>query len=156
MTTAESVDGKFCVHRGEYTISTDPMRLNRRLVHRFLSEESYWARGIPYSVVDRSIDHSLNFGLYDSVTQLGYARVITDRATFGFLRDVFVVSEARGLGLGTWLIESVRTHADLRGLRRLMLATRDTHGLYQRLGFAPLRRPDRFLSIEQSSKELYR
>jgi len=98
----------------------------------------------------------LNFGLYDVATQLGYARVITDRATFAFMRDVFVVEHARGRGLGAWLTATVLAHPDLQGLRRVMLATRDAHDLYKRFGFAPLGRPDRFLSIERSSKELYR
>jgi GNAT superfamily N-acetyltransferase len=156
MTTAGSIDTGFAVARGEYLISTDPLRLDRQMIHHFLSTESYWARGIPYSVVDRSIDHSLNFGLYESGTQLGYARVITDRATFAFMRDVFVVAHARGRGLGAWIVATVVAHPDLQGLRRVMLATRDAHGLYEPFGFAPLGRPDRFLSIERSSKELYR
>lgn len=142
--------------RERWLISTDPSRLDRALIHRFLSEESYWARGIPADVVDRSIDHSLNFGLYEGDRQVGYARVVTDRATFAFVRDVFVVTEARGQGLGAWLAQTLLDHPDLQGLRRVMLATRDAHALYERLGFRPLRRPDIFLAIETPSKELYR
>jgi GNAT superfamily N-acetyltransferase len=154
--SAPEVDAIYEATRGDYTVSDDIERLDRALIHSYLAHDSYWARGVPKPVVDRSIDHSLNFGLYDREHQIGYARVITDRATFGFLRDVFVVEPARGLGLGSWLVEVLLAHPDLQGLRRVMLATRDAHGLYQRFGFAPLRRPDRFLSIEHPSKELYR
>ena len=156
MTSTPYCDTEFCVARGDYAISTDPRRLDRSLIHRFLSEESYWARAIPYAVVDRSIANSLNFGLYHGDSQLGYARVISDRATFAFIRDVFVVAASRGLGLGGWLTATLLEHPDLQGLRRVMLATRDAHGFYERFGFAPLTRPDRFRSIEKSSKELYR
>lgn len=142
--------------RDRLVISTDPTRLDRALIHRFLSERSYWARGIPASVVERSIANSLNFGVYDGHgAQLGYARVITDRATFAFLRDVFIVEDHRGEGLGTWLVDVVVSHPDLQGLRRVLLATRDAHRLYARLGFRPLKRPDRFLAIETPTKELY-
>jgi GNAT superfamily N-acetyltransferase len=147
---------EFSARRDPHLISTDPSRVDRRLVHQYLSTESYWARRVPFSVVDRSIDHSLNFGLYDPVEQIGYARVITDYSTFAFLRDVFLVERARGQGLGSWLMESVLAHPDLTGLRRIMLATRDAHGFYEKLGFAPLSRPDRFLSIDTPTKELYR
>jgi GNAT superfamily N-acetyltransferase len=142
--------------RDRLVISTDPTRLDRALIHRFLSERSYWARGIPASVVERSIANSLNFGVYDGHgAQLGYTRVITDRATFAFLRDVFIVEDHRGEGLGTWLVDVVVSHPDLQGLRRVLLATRDAHRLYARLGFRPLKRPDRFLAIETPTKELY-
>ena len=138
-----------------YEISTDPARLDRALIHAFLSRESYWAKRIPFEVVTRSIDHSLNFGAYCDGTQVGYARVITDRATFAFIRDVFVVTEHRGRGLGRRLTESILAHPDMQRLRRIMLATRDAHGLYERAGFQPLARPELFMVIEASAKELY-
>ncbi|GIV98249.1 MAG: N-acetyltransferase [Herpetosiphonaceae bacterium] len=130
--------------RGEYTISTDRARLDLNLVHQFLAG-SYWAEGIPASVVRRSIEHSLVFGLYRGAQQLGFARVITDYATFAYLADVFVVEGARGAGLGTWLIEVIIKHPELQGLRRWMLATRDAHGLYRKVGFSELSRPERFM-----------
>ena len=154
--TQPFVDTHYMSTRGDYVVSCDLARLDRSLIHRFLNEQSYWSRGIAFTVVDRSIQHSLNFGLYAHAIQIGYARVITDRATFAFLRDVFVVREARGAGLGRWLVQTVLEHPDLQNLRRVMLATRDAHGLYEQFGFAPLARPDRFMSIEKSSKELYR
>ena len=141
--------------RGDFEVSTDSTRLNRAVIHRFLSQESYWARRIPSETVDRSIDHSLNFGLFEGDRQIGFARVITDRATFAFIRDVFVFAEYRGRGLGTWLMEVVLKHPDLQHLRRVMLATRDAVTLYQRLGFRPLARPEIFLAIETKNKELY-
>jgi GNAT superfamily N-acetyltransferase len=140
----------------EVWISTDPARLDRGLIHSFLSTESYWARGIPFDVVDRSIDNSLNFGAYAAGGQVGYARVITDRATFAHIRDVFVIARLRGQGLGTRLMRAVLDHPDLQQLRRILLVTRDAGGFYRSLGFTALRRPDRFLAIETPSKELYR
>ena len=143
-------------HRhGDFEISTDPTRLDRTMIHRFLSEESYWARRIPVEVVNRSIDHSLNFGIYKKGAQIGFARVVTDRATFAFIRDVFILTDSRGRGLGTWLMEVVMEHPDLARLRRVMLATRDAAGLYERLGFQPLARPEIFFAIETKTKELY-
>jgi GNAT superfamily N-acetyltransferase len=136
-------------------ISTDPARLDRTMIHEFLSERSYWARGVPLDVVERSIEHSLNFGAYDGNRQLGYARVVTDRATFALVRDVFVIEELRGRDIGTALMRAVLDHSDLQGLRRMLLVTRDAARFYEALGFRPLARPDRFLAIERSSKELY-
>jgi GNAT superfamily N-acetyltransferase len=115
-------------------------------VHRFLAA-SYWAKGIPPETVQRSIENSLSFGLYRGEEQAGFARVITDKATFAYLCDVFVLEEFRGRGLGKWLIEAVSRHPDLQGLRRWVLATLDAHGLYQQFGFTPLGRPDRFMEI---------
>ena len=130
-----------------YEISADPARLDRDLVHRFLSEESYWARGIPRDVVERAIENSLCFGLYSGPEQVGFARVVTDRAAIAYLGDVFVVAEHRGRGLGKWLIATVMAHPDLQGLRRFMLGTEDAHSLYERFGFRPLARPERMMEI---------
>lgn len=132
---------------GEYEISTDPARLDRDLVHRFLSVEAYWARGIPRDVVDRSIDNSLCFGLYRGAEQVGFARVVTDRAAIAYLGDVFIVQAHRGRGLGKWLVETVMAHPDLQGLRRFMLGTEDAHSLYERFGFRSLANPERMMEI---------
>lgn len=130
--------------RDGLTISTDRSRLDRDAIHEFLSG-SYWAKGIPRALVDRSIDNSLCFGLYDGDRLVGFARVITDSATFAYLSDVFVLESHRGRGLGTWFMECVLLHPDLQNLRRWMLATADAHGLYQRVGFTALSKPERIM-----------
>jgi GNAT superfamily N-acetyltransferase len=124
--------------RGEYEISTDRRRLDLGLVHAFLSEEAYWALGVSRDKVERSIANSIAFGLYRGDEQLGFARVVTDRATTAYLADVFVVSGHRGHGLGKWLVETVLSHPDLQGLRKLFLGTADAHDLYERFGFRPV------------------
>jgi GNAT superfamily N-acetyltransferase len=131
--------------RGDYRISTDPDRLDVAAIHAYLVR-SYWAEGIPLSVVARSLVGSLCFGLFEK-RQVGFARVVTDRATFAHLCDVYVLEEARGQGLGKWLIEVVTQHPDLKGLRRFTLGTRDAHGLYSQFGFAPVRAPERAMEI---------
>ena len=122
--------------RGEYAVSTDRARLDLPFIHEFLSTQSYWARGRDAETVRRSVEHSLPFGLYRGARQIGFARVVTDRATFAWLADVFVLEEFRGEGLGVWLVETVLAHPDLQTLRRWVLGTRDAHELYRRLGFA--------------------
>ena len=130
--------------RGDFTISTDPEKLDRGVIHAFL-RESYWAKGIPRELVDRSIENSLCFGLYDGQRLVGFARVISDRATFGYLADVFVLESHRGRGLATWFMETVMSHPDLLGIRRWMLVTRDAHGLYRKVGFSDLSQPERIM-----------
>jgi GNAT superfamily N-acetyltransferase len=132
--------------RGAYTISTDPSRLDRETIHGYLVN-SYWAKGIPREVVDRSIDHSVSFGLYEGRRQVAFARVITDRATYAYLADVFVLETHRGKGLGKWLVEVILGHPELSGLRRWSLVTRDAHGLYSPFGFTPLSNPERYMEI---------
>jgi GNAT superfamily N-acetyltransferase len=132
-------------HHSEFELSSDPARLDRALIHRFLSEQSYWASGVLRDVVDRSIDHSLCFGVYRNAAQVAFARVVTDRATFAYLADVFVLPEWRDDGLGQWMIGVIVRHPALQGLRRFMLATKDAHGLYARFGFSPLANPSRIL-----------
>ncbi|MEP6741644.1 MAG: GNAT family N-acetyltransferase [bacterium] len=131
--------------RGEYLITTDRSRLNLPLIHNFLSNESYWAVGRSIEVVQRSIDNSLCFGIYKNNEQVGFARVVTDFATFAWLADVFVLSEHRGHGLSKWLMEVILTHPDLQGFRRWVLATKDAHNLYAQFGFIPLHRPERWM-----------
>ena len=137
----------------EYLISTDPTKLDLDLIHQFLSEHSYWALGIPREVVARSIANSLCFGVYQVENtapapdwrQIGFARVSTDRATFAYLADVFILPGHRGRGLSKRLMEAILAHPDLQGLRRWMLATADAHELYRRFGFTALSQPDRFM-----------
>jgi GNAT superfamily N-acetyltransferase len=119
-------------------ISTDRNRIDRALVHRFLSEHAYWAKGRTREENDRAIDSSLCFGAYEDGGQIAYARVLTDTVAFGYLGDVFVLPEARGRGVAKALVAAVVEHPDVRGLRRLALVTNDAHGLYERYGFAPL------------------
>ncbi len=139
--------------RDALTISTDRSLLDRRLIRDFLSR-SYWAAGIPQEIVDRSIEGSLCFGVYDGAAQVGFARVITDGATFAYIADVFVVESRRGKAVATWLMETIRDHPDLRGMRRWLLMTRDAHGLYRKVGFAPMADPSRCMEIVD--REIYR
>jgi GNAT superfamily N-acetyltransferase len=130
--------------RNGFTISTDPEKLDRGMIHHFLAA-SYWAKGIPREVVDRSIEGALSFGLFEDGRQVGFARVITDSATFAYLADVFVLESHRGQGLATWLMESILAHPRLQGLRRWMLVTRDAHPLYRKVGFRDLAHPERIM-----------
>jgi GNAT superfamily N-acetyltransferase len=130
--------------RGEYVITTDPAEVDLDVVHGFLVQ-CYWATGIPREVVARSIQHSLNFSLRHGDRQIGFARVVTDRASVAYLGDVFVLLPYRGRGLSKWLMQVVVEHPDLQGLRRWILLTRDAHGLYEPVGFKPLARPERWM-----------
>lgn len=137
-------------HRDDYLISTDRAHLNIALVHDYLSNQTYWATGRKLEVVRRSLENSLCFGLYqtsagEEATQVGFARVVTDYATFAWLADVFVLEEHRGRGLGKWLMDVIMAHPDLQGFRRWVLATKDAHELYQRVGFRELHRPERWM-----------
>jgi GNAT superfamily N-acetyltransferase len=133
--------------RGEFLISTDPARLDLTVIHGFLTN-CYWAKGIPREVVARSIEHSLCFGVYDDAgAQLGFARVISDYATFAYIADVFVLESHRGRGLGKELMERIQTHPWLQGLRRWNLSTKDAHELYAQYGFVPLKWPERYMEI---------
>jgi|SRR5450755_916772 GNAT superfamily N-acetyltransferase len=130
--------------RGAYTISTDNSRLDLLLIHNFLTQ-SYWAAGIPFETVKRSIEHSLSFGLYRDEQQVGFARLVTDHATFAYLADVFILEPFRGQGLSKWLLEVVMAHPELQGFRRWILGTKDAHGLYRQYGFTELKWPERFM-----------
>ena len=132
--------------KGRYRITTDPRKLDLDAIHGFLSR-SFWAEGIPKATVAKAIANSLCFGLFDGDDQVGFARVVTDRATYAYLCDVYVLEKHRGLGLGKWLIETVMAHPDLQGLRRFQLVTRDAHGLYSRHGFDAPISPDRHMEI---------
>ena len=135
---------------GEFEITTDPARIDVAAVHRFLTA-SYWAQGIPEETVRKSIEHSLCFGIYRGPRQVGFARVITDYATFAYLADVFVLEGFRGRGLGVWLMECIMAHPELEGLRRWSLVTRDAHGLYRKFGFRELAAPERWMEIHRES-----
>jgi len=130
--------------RGEYLISTDKSRLDLAVIHDFLTT-SYWATGVPVAVVKRSIEHSLTFGIYKGEQQVGFARVITDYATYAYLSDVFILEPFRGQGLSKWLMDVIVSHPKLQGLRRWALHTRDAHGLYQKVGFSEQAYPDRYM-----------
>lgn len=136
------------LNSGEYTISTDRAKLDINVIHDFLSNSSYWARGIPVETVERSIKSSLCFGVFHGSKQVGFARVISDYATWAVLADVFVVEEHRGRGLSKWLMSVIKAHPDLQGLRSWVLATKDAHGLYSQFGFAPLKSPEQFMAIQ--------
>ena len=135
--------------RDDHVVSDEPRRLDRSRIFRFLSQESYWAGGIPQATVEKALEHSLCFGLYRRGAQVGFARVVTDRATFAYLCDVYVDAPARGEGLGEWMVSCVLEHPELQGLRRICLMTRDAHGLYERFGFRPMPDPARYLEIHR-------
>jgi ribosomal protein S18 acetylase RimI-like enzyme len=135
--------------REGFEVSDDRARLDLGAVHRFISRESYWAAGISESLLARAIAHSLCFGAYREGAQVGFARVVTDRATFGYLCDVYVDREHRGRGLGKWLVACVLEHPDLQGLRRIALMTRDAHDLYRPFGFRSMPEATRYLEIHR-------
>ncbi len=150
--------------RGGFVISTDRARLDLDVIHGFLTN-CYWAKGIPREVVERSLQHSLCFGIYHEVgekspllakparsgaPQVGFARVISDFATIAYLGDVFVLQSHRGRGLSKWMMECIMSHPRLQGLRRWILLTRDAHGLYENFGFTPLKAPERYMELHRA------
>ncbi len=130
--------------QGEYSISTDVSQLDLNVIHQFLVT-SYWAKGLPFEVLQKSIQNSLVFGLYKGKQQIGFARLTTDYATFVYVADVFVLEPFQGQGLGKWLIETIISYPELQGLRRWLLATQDAHEFYRRFGFSELKNPARFM-----------
>jgi GNAT superfamily N-acetyltransferase len=135
--------------RSEYSISTDVNQLDLTVIHQFLAN-TYWAKDIPFTVLQHSIQNSLVFGLYKDKQQIGFGRVITDYSTFAYIADVFVLfvlESFRGEGLGKWLIETIISHPELRGLRRWLLVTKDAHELYQKVSFNEIKNPSRFMEI---------
>jgi GNAT superfamily N-acetyltransferase len=131
---------------GPFEISTDRSRLDLDLIHGFLAREFWDSAGIPREVVERSIAHSLCFGVYEGERQVGFARVVTDRATFAFVSDDFVIESHRGRGLATWLMQTILAHPDLQGLRRIMLVTHDPR-LYLKSGFTALKAPETYMEF---------
>ncbi len=139
-------DAIFERRRGDLLVSTDRARLDVDLIHRVLAG-TYWASGIPRDIVVRAIAGSIAFGLYERGRQVGFARVISDLATYAYLADVFIVEDCRGRGLGDWLVESIRLHPQLQGLRRFALITRDAGPLYARHGFIAPTEPSGYMEI---------
>jgi GNAT superfamily N-acetyltransferase len=140
-------------NRDNFSISTDPARLDIDAIHAYLTR-SYWAEGIPREIVAKSLEGSICFGLYAGDRQIGLARVITDKATFAYLSDVYVLEEYRGQGLSKWLMEAVRSHPELQSMRLFLLLTRDAHGLYEKFGFTRPSFPDRFMEL--ADREIYK
>jgi GNAT superfamily N-acetyltransferase len=139
--------------RGEYVITTDQSRFDFEAVHAFLTNV-YWSRGIPMDTVRKAARNSMAFALLHGDRQIGYARVITDRATFAYLADVFVIDAYRGQKLAVWLMEVIAAHPELQNLRRWLLSTRDAHTLYAKIGFRPVAEPARFM--ERNDPDIYR
>ena len=151
--TAPKTEAYYELRKNGFLISTNPALLDLKAIHRYLSQESYWAQHIPADVVARALQNSLVFGLYENETQIGLARLITDRAVFAYICDVFVLPEFRGKGLSKWLMRGMLAHPDLQNLRKWMLATKDAHGLYAQFGFTPVAAPDRLM--ERSNPNAY-
>jgi GNAT superfamily N-acetyltransferase len=141
------------LRRGETEVTTDPSRLNVDVIYGYLNR-SYWAECIPRDIVERSIRGSLCFGAYRGDAQIGFARVISDRATYAYIADVFVLEPFRGDGVGKLLLQCIMSHPDLQHLRRWSLLTRDAHGLYRPFGFDAPRHPERYMEI--SNPDIYR
>jgi GNAT superfamily N-acetyltransferase len=139
--------------QGEFSISTDRNRLQTDAIHKFLSEESYWAKTRTREQTETAIKNSLPFGVYKGENQIGFARVVTDYATFAYLGDVYILEEFRGSGLSKWLMETIVNHPDLQGFRRWVLATKDAHTLYEKYGFTPLKHPERWM--EKAAPDAY-
>ena len=123
------------VSDGPYQVSTDISKLDVNVIHKYLSEESYWAKGIPKDVLEKAIHNSMCFGLYYNAEQIGFARAVTDKATFAYVADVFVLPAYRGKGLSKWLMQTIQAHPELQNLRRWILTTKDAHSLYEQLGW---------------------
>lgn len=143
------------VRKDDFLISTDKSLLNLDIIHGYLSKESYWAMNIPRDVVERSIEHSLCFGIYHQQQQVGFGKLITDQATFAYLGDVFVLESYRGKGLSKWLMESIHAHPGLQGLRRWVLATRDAHGLYEQFGWSVIPEEMRPRFMQRQDRQTY-
>jgi GNAT superfamily N-acetyltransferase len=130
--------------RGDYSVSTDPSRMDLDVIHGYL-RQAYWCEAIPRELVERSLRHSLCFGLFERERQVGFARVVTDYATYAYVCDVFVLESHHRQGLATWLMQCVTSHPDLQGLRRWCLTTRDAHRLYEKAGFERTKMPERYM-----------
>ena len=137
----------------EYSISTERSRLDLDVIHKFLTN-CYWAKGVPRHIVERSIENSLCFGVFAQDRQVGFARVVTDYATYAYIGDVFIVESHRGQGLSKRLMQAIMEHPQLQGLRRWSLVTRDAHGLYEEFGFTPLTDPGKYM--ERQNPDVYR
>jgi GNAT superfamily N-acetyltransferase len=130
-----------------FQISTDKSLLNIEVIYKYLNEDSYWAQGIPFERLTRAIENSFCFGVYSEQALAGFARVVTDKASFAYICDVFILPEFRGAGLSKWLIQTIVEHPELQGLRRWSLATSDAHGLYSQFGFSQITKPEVWMEI---------
>ncbi|PJJ79052.1 acetyltransferase (GNAT) family protein [Mucilaginibacter auburnensis] len=130
-----------------FLISTDQSLLDMDVIYNYLDKDSYWSKGVPFDRLERAVKNSLSFGVYHNKTQIGFARVITDTATFAYLADVFILPDYRRQGLSKWLVQTIMVHPDLQGLRRWSLATADAHGLYAQFGFSEITHPERWMQI---------
>jgi len=139
--------------KGQFQITTDQGRLDFETVYEFLTGQSEWARGIPRLTLEKSVQNSLCFSLFEGKKQVGFARVISDYSTIAYLGDVFVLRDYRGLGLAKWLMECIVSHPELQNLRRWILVTEDAHGLYRRCGFTQLAHPETFM--ERHNRDVY-
>jgi GNAT superfamily N-acetyltransferase len=139
--------------KGEYEIDTDKRRLDLSTIHRYLSEEAYWAKSRTMEQTLTAIENSLCFGVYDGRQQVGFARVVSDKATFAYIGDVFILEKHRAKGLSKWLMETIVSQPDLQGLRRWLLATADAHGLYEQFEFEGLKHPERWM--ERTAPDAY-
>lgn len=135
------------INQGDYLISTDKSKIDVLAIHDFLTNHSYWAKNIPLETVKHSVENSLCFGLFHQDAQIGFARVISDFATIAYLGDVYVLHEYRKKGLSKWLIELVMQHPDLQRLRRWVLLTADAHKLYEKYGWKPVEKPERYMEV---------
>ena len=142
------------VYKDDYCISTNRAKLDVNAIHNFLSTQSYWCQNIPVETVIKSIDNSLNFGLYYKDKQIGYARIISDYSTFAYLADVYVLPEHRGNGLSKWMMQTIMLHPELQGLRRWVLLTADAHGLYKQFGWKDISNPEKYMEIHY--KDVYK
>ena len=140
-------------NKDKFTVTDRREELDIDFIHGFLSNISYWSKGIPKDIVVKSLDNSLCFGLFEGDRQIGFGRAVTDKATFAYLADVFVLEGDRGQGLGKWLVDCMLVHPDIAGLRRWMLATADAHELYRKYGFTSLENPERLM--ERVDSDLY-
>lgn len=135
------------IEKGDYIITTDKTKMDIPYIHHYLSTESYWCKDIPLDVVHRSVESSLNFGVFYQGRQVGFARIVSDFATVAYLGDVFIAPDHRGKGLSKWLMEQIMAHPDLQGLRRWILLTRDAHELYKQYGWKSIASPDRWMEV---------
>ncbi len=140
------MNDKAFIEKG-FLISTEQSLFDMEVIYNYLDKDSYWSKGIPFDRLEKAVRNSLSFGVYHNNAQVGFARVVTDKATFAYLADVFILPKYRKQGLSKWLVQTIVNHTDLQGLRRWSLATLDAHGLYSQFGFTEITQPERWMQI---------